>query len=90
MKAEIVIVSGNKGKIRETQEILNEFRIIPAREFKIDFEVEEDQDTFEGNAIKKAEIIAKKLKGRRCIADDSGIEIEFLDGFPRSIYKKMA
>lgn len=90
MNEEIVIASGNKGKIRETQEILKEFKIIPVKEFKIDFEVEEDQDTFEGNAKKKAEIIAKKLNGKMCLADDSGIEIEFLDGFPRSIYKKMA
>ena len=48
----------------------------------INIDVEEDQDTFEGNAKKKAETIAKKLEGRMCIADDSGIEIEYLDGFP--------
>lgn len=90
MNSEIVIASGNKGKIKEAQEILKEFKIIPMEELKISFEVEEDQDTFEGNAIKKAEIIARQLNGRMCIADDSGIEIEFLDGFPRSIHKKMA
>lgn len=90
MDSEIVIASGNKGKIKEAQEILKEFKIIPMNELEIDFEVEEDQDTFEGNAIKKAEIIAKQLKGKMCIADDSGIEIEYLDGFPRSVYKKMA
>ena len=48
----------------------------------INIDVEEDQDTFEGNAKKKAETIAKKLEGRMCLADDSGIEIEYLDGFP--------
>ena len=48
----------------------------------INIDVEEDQDTFERNAKKKAETIAKKLEGRMCIADDSGIEIEYLDGFP--------
>lgn len=90
MNREIVIVSGNNDKIREAQEILKEFKIINMNELEIDFEVEEDQDTFEGNAIKKVEIIAKQLKGRMCIADDSGIEIEYLDGFPRSVYKKMA
>ena len=35
-----------------------------------------------GNAIKKAETIAQILEGRKCIADDSGIEIEYLNGFP--------
>ncbi len=51
-------------------------------ELGIDIDVEEDKNTFEGNAIKKAQTIAKKIGGKMCIADDSGIEIEFLDGFP--------
>ena len=84
---EIVIASGNKGKIKEAQEILKEYKIIPMSEIGIDIDVEEDQDTFEGNAIKKAETIAKKLGEKMCIADDSGIEIEYLDGFP-GIYTK--
>ena len=87
MSKEIVIASGNKGKIKEAQEILKEYKIIPMSEIGIDIDVEEDQDTFEGNAIKKAETIAKKLGGKMCIADDSGIEIEYLDGFP-GVYTK--
>lgn len=79
---EIIIASGNKGKIEETQEILVDFRIIPMNELGINIEVEEDKNTFKENAIKKAEIIAKELDGKMCIADDSGIEIEYLDGFP--------
>ena len=72
---EIIIASGNKGKIRETQEILNEYKIISMNELGIDIDVEEDKNTFEGNAIKKAQTIAKKIGGKMCIADDSGIEI---------------
>lgn len=79
---EIVIASGNKGKIKEAQEILKEYKIIPMSEIGIDIDIEEDQDTFEGNAIKKAETIAKQLKGKVYMADDSGIEIEYLGGFP--------
>lgn len=82
MSKEIVMASGNKGKIKEAQEILSEYKIIPMSEIGIDIDVEEDQDTFEGNAIKKAETIAKILKGKMCLADDSGIEIEYLGGFP--------
>ncbi len=82
MKEELIIASGNQGKIREAQEILNEFNIIPMKDYDLQIEVEEDQETFEGNAIKKAETIAKILEGRKCIADDSGIEIEYLNGFP--------
>ena len=79
---EIIIASGNKEKIKETQEILNEYKIVPMKEHGIEIDVEEDKDTFKGNAIKKAETIAKVLDGKMCIADDSGIEIEYLNGFP--------
>lgn len=79
---EIIIASGNKGKIREAQEILNEYNIVSIKDIGLDIDVEEDGKTFEENAIKKAETIAKELKGKFCIADDSGIEIECLNGFP--------
>ena len=62
MKQKIIIASSNKGKIKETQEILNEYEIIPISEFGIGIDIEEDQDTFEKNAIKKAKTIAKELK----------------------------
>lgn len=84
---EIVIASGNKGKIKEAQEILNEYKIIPMKELGVEIDVEEDEDTFEGNAVKKAKTIAKELNGKMCIADDSGIEIEHLNGFP-GVYTK--
>lgn len=82
MKTEIIMASGNKGKIKEAQEILFNYKIIPMKELGIDIDVEEDKETFEGNAIKKAQTIAKKLNGKKCLADDSGIEIEYLNGFP--------
>lgn len=85
---EIVIASGNKGKIKEAQEILKGFKIIPMEEIGIEVDVEEDQKTFEGNAIKKAVEISKKLGGKMCIADDSGIQIEYLDGFPGVFTKR--
>ena len=84
---EIIMASGNKGKIREAQEILKEYKIIPMKEIGIEIDVEEDQETFEGNAIKKSETISKELNGKACLADDSGIEIEYLDGFP-GVYTK--
>ena len=83
---ELIIASGNKGKIKETQEILKDFKIVSIKD--IDIDVEEDQETFEKNAIKKAETIAKFLKGKKCIADDSGIEIEALERFPGVFTKR--
>lgn len=87
---EIVIASGNKGKIKEAQEIFgSEYKIVSLKEAGIDIDVEEDRDTFKGNAIKKAETIAKALgDGRLCLADDSGIELEALNGFPGVITKR--
>ena len=87
MKEEIVIASNNEGKIKEVQEILNEYIIISMKEIGIEIDIKEDQNTFEKNAIKKAEIISQKLKGKKCLADDSGIEIEYLNGFP-GVYTK--
>ena len=85
---EIIIASGNEGKIKETQEILKEFKIISMKNIGIDINIDEDQKTFEGNAIKKAETIATLLNGKKCIADDSGIEIEILNGFPGVFSKR--
>ena len=88
MQKQIIMASGNKGKIKEAQEILQDYEIIPMKEIGIDIDVEEDQETFEGNARKKAETIAKKLNGKMCLADDSGIQIEYLDGFPGVLTKR--
>ena len=85
---EIVIASNNKGKIKDITNILKEHKIIPMEELNIKVDVEEDQKTFEGNAIKKAETIAKLLNGKMCLADDSGIEIDYLDGFPGVFTKR--
>ena len=82
MKKDIVMASGNRGKIKEAQEILKEYKIIPMKELGINIDVEEDKETFIENATKKAEVIAKELNDKMCLADDSGIEIEYLDGFP--------
>ena len=77
---EIVVASGNKGKIEEVKEILKDFKVVSIKELNIDVDVEEDKDTFEENAIKKAETISSMLdRDKMCLADDSGIEIEYLD-----------
>lgn len=82
MNNEIVIASNNESKIKEIQDILKKYNIIPMKLLTKDLDVEEDGNSFEENAIKKAKAISKQLNGKTCIADDSGIEIEYLDGFP--------
>ena len=77
----IIAATGNKGKVKEIKEIFSEYEIVSLKEAGISVDVEEDADTFEGNAIKKAEAIAK-ASGAFCLADDSGIMIDSLNGFP--------
>jgi XTP/dITP diphosphohydrolase len=82
MKKEIVMASNNKNKLREVKEILTNYNILSLEDVGINVDVEEDQETEEGNATKKATEIAKLLDGMLCLADDSGLHVEALDGFP--------
>ncbi len=77
----IILATNNKGKVKELKDILNGYEILSLKESGIEIEVIEDKDTFEGNAIKKASEISK-LTGKICIADDSGLCIDALNGFP--------
>ncbi len=79
----IVIATGNAGKIREIEAILKEFPwgIVPIHHVVPDFTVVEDGQTYAENAIKKAKQ-AVRLTGMLAIADDSGLEVDALDGAP--------
>lgn len=81
MKRKIVMATNNQGKLKEVREILKDYEILSLKDLGCDIEVEEDQDTFEGNSLKKAKEISKLLK-MPCIADDSGLCIEELNNFP--------
>ncbi len=77
----IVVATNNQGKLKEIKEILKEYELVTLKEIGCNIKVEEDQETFEGNAKKKAEEIAK-VTNLPVLADDSGLVIEALDGFP--------
>lgn len=78
----VVLASGNKGKVREINEILAGlgFEVVPQTEFGVP-EAEETGLTFVENAILKARNAAKHT-GLPAIADDSGIEVDALKGAP--------
>ncbi len=77
---EIVLASGNPGKIREIQAMLPEWRITPQSQFNVP-EADETGTTFIENAIIKARQAAR-LSGLPAIADDSGLAVDALHGAP--------
>lgn len=85
---EIVLATNNKNKVKEISEKLKQFniKVISQEEAGCDIEVEETSNTFKGNAELKAEAIYKIL-GKPVIAEDSGLEIDALNGEP-GVYSK--
>ncbi len=79
---QIVLASNNAGKLREINQILTglDFEVVPQAEFDIP-EADETGLTFVENAILKARHAAQ-LSGLPAIADDSGLEVDALNGAP--------
>ncbi|MCG9598751.1 XTP/dITP diphosphatase [Vibrio sp. Isolate25] len=78
----IVLATGNQGKVREMADLLADFGfdVVAQSEFNVS-EVAETGTTFIENAIIKARHAAKET-GLAAIADDSGLEVDFLKGAP--------
>ena len=81
MKKTIVVASGNKGKLKEIQEMLCDYEVRGYKEFDLDFEIEENGKTFFENALIKAKAVSEALN-MPALADDSGIVVEALGGMP--------
>lgn len=77
----MILATNNKGKLKEIKEIFKDYEIYSLKDRNIDIEVEENEATFYGNALKKAKEIYEIAK-EPVIADDSGLCIKALDGFP--------
>lgn len=80
----VIAATKNKHKLEELNSIFADFdvELISIEEAGLaHIDVIEDQDTFEGNSMKKAEEIMK-ASGKPAIADDSGLEVEALKGRP--------
>lgn len=81
----IVFATGNAGKIREIREILKELpmEIVSMREAGLETNVEENGETYEQNALIKARAVAALASSEDIVmADDSGLEIDYLNGEP--------
>ena len=80
--SKVVLATGNQGKVRELGALLADFEmeVVPQTEFNVE-EAEETGLTFVENAILKARSAAAQT-GLPAIADDSGLEVDYLKGAP--------
>jgi len=86
-ETKIVLASHNKGKLREIAELLHPLgiEVVSAGDLGLE-EPEETEDSFEGNARIKAHFAAKE-SGLPALSDDSGLEVDALDGAPGKMLK---
>ena len=79
---EIIFATGNAHKAVEAQKALGDsFTLIMPKELGFTEEIPENGDTLQANAIEKAEFLWKRF-GKNCFADDTGLEVDALDGAP--------
>jgi len=80
----ILVATRNAGKLREYQRLFGDVSGLQLETMDVlpePVDVLEDRDTFHGNALKKASEIAA-VAGIACLADDSGLEVDALGGWP--------
>ena len=84
METKIIFATGNENKMKEIRMILSDLGmpILSMKEAGIDVDVVEDGTTCEENALIKATEIAKEVENCIVLADDSGLEIDYLNGEP--------
>ncbi|MEL7339608.1 MAG: RdgB/HAM1 family non-canonical purine NTP pyrophosphatase [Bacteroidota bacterium] len=89
-KPKVLFGTNNPHKLREIREMLSSsYEVLSLADVGIHMDVEETEPTLEGNAILKAEAFAK-VSGLACFSDDSGLEVDALDGAPGVISARYA
>ena len=79
----IIFATTNQGKVKEVKMILEDLgvEVLSLKDLDINVDIVEDGTTFEENALIKAKTIAK-LSNEIVLADDSGLEVDYLDKAP--------
>lgn len=78
----IIFATNNQNKVNEVRAVLsNRFTVISLKEAGIDIDIPEPHNTLEANASEKSKTIFK-LTGNNCFSEDTGLEVEALDGEP--------
>lgn len=83
MNHKIVFATSNAGKMKEIREILKDLgaEVLSLKDADVHVDIVEDGETFEANALIKAKTVWEKTGGI-VLADDSGLEIDYLNGEP--------
>lgn len=83
MEKRIIFATGNQGKMKEIRMIMEDLgiQVVSMKEAGVKADIVEDGKTFEENAVIKAKTIME-MTGEIVMADDSGLEIDYLDGAP--------
>ena len=82
MKKKLVVATNNAHKLEEIAAILgDEMELLSLKDIHCDADIPETADTLEGNARQKAMYIYENY-GMDCFADDTGLEVEALNGAP--------
>ena len=78
----LVFASNNEHKIKEINSLLgSSFKLLSLHDININEDIPEEEPTIEGNALSKARFVYN-LTGRDVFADDTGLEINSLNGLP--------
>ncbi len=78
----LVFATNNSHKLREARQILGDrVNILSLSDISCNDDIPETADTFEGNALQKARWVSERY-GHDCFADDTGLEVDALDGAP--------
>jgi len=82
MMRTLIFATGNHHKVKEVKQMLDEsIEIVSMREIGVTEDIPETSDTIEGNALQKARYLVEH-HNVNCFAEDTGLEIEILDGAP--------
>lgn len=87
---QLLVASGNQNKIEEMRAILNtRYEVLSLKDIQWTEEIPEPFDTIRENAIYKARYFYEKT-GKSCFSEDSGLEVDALDGKPSAFSARFA
>ena len=82
MVNELVFATQNANKVREIQHVVsNRIKVFSLKDLGFTGDIPEEEPSLEGNALFKSKFIYQQF-GKDCFADDTGLEVEFLNGEP--------